>query len=73
MGGTSDAGTAADDAVEAAELHRGAPDDRTQPSTARGQAQQQREGHRGAATDEAGPASSHRSSTAPDRLTSRGQ
>ena len=30
MGGTSDAGTAADDAAEAAALHRGLPDDRTQ-------------------------------------------
>jgi hypothetical protein len=32
MGGTSDAGTAADDAAEAAALHRGLPDDRTQRS-----------------------------------------
>src|SRR5919202_6576610 len=30
MGGTSDAGTAADDAAEAAALNRGLPDDRTQ-------------------------------------------
>ena len=30
MGGTSDAGTAADDAAEAAALHRGLPDDRTE-------------------------------------------
>jgi hypothetical protein len=30
MGGTSDAGTAADDAAEAAALHRGLADDRTQ-------------------------------------------
>ena len=30
MGGTSDAGTAADDAAEAAALGRGLPDDRTQ-------------------------------------------
>jgi hypothetical protein len=32
MGGTSDAGTAADDAAEAAALHRGLSDDRTQRS-----------------------------------------
>ena len=30
MGGTSDAGTAADDAAEAAAFHRGLPDDKTQ-------------------------------------------
>lgn len=29
MGGTSDAGTAADDAAEAAAFHRGLPDDKT--------------------------------------------
>jgi hypothetical protein len=73
MGGTSDAGTAADDAVEAAELHRGAPGDRTQPSTPRREAQPHQEENRGAATDEAGPPSPDRSSTSPHRLTSPGQ